>query len=103
MLRFRPCCANSICFHINSCHRQFSPEQSAGFGAQNVAFWQLKMDFVNRSSGHSLRAPEKKPAKTRAPAPSQNTVENEAVFQTSGGKELRAQLARLTRHAATFE
>jgi extracellular factor (EF) 3-hydroxypalmitic acid methyl ester biosynthesis protein len=60
------------------------------------------MDFAHRSHSPS-RAPEKKPAKPRAVAPPQITRDNEAVFQIAGGKELRAQLARLTRHAATFD
>ncbi len=60
------------------------------------------MDFANRHNGNLTRAPEKKPAKPRAAAPPQNTLENEAIFQIAG-KELRAHVARLTRHAATFE
>jgi len=61
------------------------------------------MDFATKNNGHS-RFPAKKPAKARAAVtPAQNVRDNEAVFQTVGGKELCVQLARLTRHAATFE
>lgn len=62
-----------------------------------------EMNLTARGNGHSPRQPEKKPAKPRAVAPAQNARENEAVFQTSGGMELRAPLSRLTRHTATFE
>lgn len=61
------------------------------------------MDFATKSNGHSSRQPEKKPVKVRPMPAAQNTRDNEAVFQTAGGMELRAQLARLTRHVATFE
>jgi extracellular factor (EF) 3-hydroxypalmitic acid methyl ester biosynthesis protein len=60
------------------------------------------MNLAAKSNGHSPR-PEKKPAKSRAVAPPQNARDNEAVFQTIGGVELRAHLTRLTRHAATFD
>lgn len=61
------------------------------------------MDFATKSSSHSPRLPEKKPAKPRTVAPSPIGRDNEAVFQTSTGMELRTHLTRLTRHAATFE
>ena len=51
-------------------------------------------------TGSSLRQLEKR---ARATAPTNTAKESEVTFQTAEGVELRAGLARLTRHAVTFE
>jgi extracellular factor (EF) 3-hydroxypalmitic acid methyl ester biosynthesis protein len=65
------------------------------------------MSLVIKTNGHgtgsSIRQPEKKAARTQAVSSSQAVRENEVTFQTAEGVELRARLARLTRHVVTFE
>ena len=50
-------------------------------------------------------SPTRKEGETgcQAVSSSPTAVENEVAFQTADGRELHARLARLTRHAATFE
>src|ERR1035438_9419975 len=66
-----------------------------------------EMSLVIKSNGHgagnSIRQPEKKAARTQAVSSSQTVRENEVTFQTADGVELRATLARLTRHVVAFE
>jgi hypothetical protein len=54
-------------------------------------------------AGGKVRQSEKRGVRTRAAASFQTAVENEVTFQTPDGVELRARLARLARHALTFE
>jgi len=54
-------------------------------------------------TGGLVRPPEKKAVRAQAASSFQTAVENEVTFQTPDGVELRARLARLTRHALTFE
>jgi len=65
------------------------------------------MSLVIKSNGHAgsrpVRPPERQAGRTRAVPSSQAAVKNEVTFQTADGLDLRARLARLTRHAATFE
>src|ERR1017187_2555735 len=66
-----------------------------------------EMSLVIKSNGHgtgsSIRQPGRKAVRTQAVASSQTAAENEVTFQTADGVELRASLARLTRHMVTFE
>jgi extracellular factor (EF) 3-hydroxypalmitic acid methyl ester biosynthesis protein len=66
-----------------------------------------EMSLVIKSNGHgngsSIRQSERKAVRTQPVPSSQTVMENEVTFQTADGVELRAGLARLTRHAATFE
>jgi extracellular factor (EF) 3-hydroxypalmitic acid methyl ester biosynthesis protein len=57
------------------------------------------MSLAIKSNGHASR----RPARARTAPSSPATVKNEVTFQTADGLELRARLARLTRHLATFE
>jgi extracellular factor (EF) 3-hydroxypalmitic acid methyl ester biosynthesis protein len=65
------------------------------------------MSLVIKSNGHgngsSIRQSERKAVRTQSIPLPQAALENEVTFQTADGMELRASLARLTRHAATFE
>jgi extracellular factor (EF) 3-hydroxypalmitic acid methyl ester biosynthesis protein len=65
------------------------------------------MNLVVKSNGHATGKPvrqiERKAIRTQAVPSSQTAKENEVAFQTADGAELRAKLARLTRHAVTFE
>lgn len=66
-----------------------------------------EMSLIIKSNGHDTRKPvrqsERKAARTQAVSSSQAARENEVAFQTADGVESRARLARLTRHAVTFE
>jgi extracellular factor (EF) 3-hydroxypalmitic acid methyl ester biosynthesis protein len=65
------------------------------------------MSLVIKSNGHgngsSIRQSEGKAVRTKPVPTSQTATENEVTFQTADGAELRASLARLTRHVVTFE
>lgn len=65
------------------------------------------MSLAIKTSGNGsrgpVRQPEKKAVRAQAAPPSQTAAENEVVFQTADGVELRARLARLTRQGLTFE
>jgi extracellular factor (EF) 3-hydroxypalmitic acid methyl ester biosynthesis protein len=65
------------------------------------------MSLVVKSNGHGINSPirplQKKASRAQAVPSSHITTENEVTFQTNGGVESRAKLARLTRHAVTFE
>ena len=62
-----------------------------------------KMSLIVKSNGHAsaLRPSEKKSDRVSVAAPA--VAENEVSFQTTDGVEVRASLARLTRHVVTFE
>src|ERR1700722_11815534 len=66
-----------------------------------------EMSLIIKSNGHgkdiSVRQLEKKAARAQAVPPPQIVPENEIACQTADGAELCAELARLTRHAVTFE
>ena len=66
-----------------------------------------EMSLIVKSNGHgtgrSVRQFEKKAVRAQAVPSSQPAVENEVIFQTANGMELRASLKHLTRHAVTFE
>jgi extracellular factor (EF) 3-hydroxypalmitic acid methyl ester biosynthesis protein len=66
-----------------------------------------KMSFATRSNGHgvsSLICPTQKKAIQAQAVPSSDTDrEDEVTFQANDGAESHAKLARLTRHAVTFE
>jgi extracellular factor (EF) 3-hydroxypalmitic acid methyl ester biosynthesis protein len=66
-----------------------------------------EMSLVIKSNGHgtgsSIRQLERKAVRTQAVASSQTAPKDGVIFQTADGGELRARLARLTRHAVTFE
>jgi len=64
------------------------------------------MSLVIKASGGPggpVRRIEKKAVRPQIASSFQTGVENEVAFQTAEGVELRARLARLTRHALTFE
>jgi extracellular factor (EF) 3-hydroxypalmitic acid methyl ester biosynthesis protein len=54
-------------------------------------------------AGSSVRQSERKGIRARVIPTSQTTMENQVAFQTADGMESHASLARLTRHAVTFE
>jgi extracellular factor (EF) 3-hydroxypalmitic acid methyl ester biosynthesis protein len=66
-----------------------------------------EMSLIIKSNSHGTASPvrqsERKAARTQAAPSSHTATENEVTFQTADGVELRVSLARLTRHAATFE
>jgi extracellular factor (EF) 3-hydroxypalmitic acid methyl ester biosynthesis protein len=66
-----------------------------------------EMSLIIKSNGHgtgsSVRQSERKAVRAQAVPSSQTAPENEVAFQTADGVELRADLARLTRHVVTFE
>jgi extracellular factor (EF) 3-hydroxypalmitic acid methyl ester biosynthesis protein len=66
-----------------------------------------EMSLVIKSNGHAgsrtVRPPEGQAGRAQAVPSSPAAVKNEVTFQTADGLELRARLARLTRHVATFE
>jgi extracellular factor (EF) 3-hydroxypalmitic acid methyl ester biosynthesis protein len=66
-----------------------------------------EMSLVIKSNGHAgsrpVRQSERRAGRAQVVPSSQATVKNEVTFQTADGLELRARLARLTRHTATFE
>jgi extracellular factor (EF) 3-hydroxypalmitic acid methyl ester biosynthesis protein len=65
------------------------------------------MSLVIKSNGHGpsnlTRPPERKAVRVQTVPSSHTGEENEVTFQTANGVEFRASLARLTRHAVTFE
>ena len=64
------------------------------------------MSLVIKASGGGgspVRQPEKKAVRIQNTSSFQTGAENEVAFLTAEGVELRARLARLTRHAVTFE
>ena len=66
-----------------------------------------EMSLVIKSSGGGtdslVRQPEKRAGRAQSTSSFQVAVENEVSFQTAEGVELRARLARLTRHELAFE
>jgi len=60
------------------------------------------MSLVIHRNEHAIRLPERKAGSDRAVVPS-TEGKIEVTFQTADGRELRAGLVHLTRHAATFE
>src|SRR5271154_397128 len=66
-----------------------------------------EMSLVIKSNGHgtgsSVRRLKKKAIRMQVGSSSQTAKENEVTFQTADGVESRARVARLTRHAVTFE
>ncbi len=63
----------------------------------------LVIKSSGRSNGSSIRQSQRKAIRAQAVPSSQSAAKNEVTFQTADGLELRASLARLTRHAVTFE
>jgi extracellular factor (EF) 3-hydroxypalmitic acid methyl ester biosynthesis protein len=65
------------------------------------------MSLVIKPNGHGtgslIRPPQKKAVRAQAVPSSHTGSENEVTFQANGGAESHAKLARLTRHAVTFE
>jgi extracellular factor (EF) 3-hydroxypalmitic acid methyl ester biosynthesis protein len=61
------------------------------------------MSLVIKSNNRSMRQLGKKAVRAQAALSSQTIGENKVTFQTADGLELRAKLARLTRHVVTFE
>ena len=58
-----------------------------------------EMSLAGKTKGHA----SSRPNRARGVPSSPSDVNNEVTFLTVGGLELRARLARLTRHLATFE
>jgi extracellular factor (EF) 3-hydroxypalmitic acid methyl ester biosynthesis protein len=65
------------------------------------------MSLVIKSNGHDTSRPvrplQKRAVRAQTVPSSETGAETEVNFQTADGVEFRARLARLTRHAATFE
>jgi extracellular factor (EF) 3-hydroxypalmitic acid methyl ester biosynthesis protein len=66
-----------------------------------------EMSLIVKTNEHGtsnpVRQPARKALRMQVALSTQAAVENEVTFQTADGMELRASLARLTRHEATFE
>ena len=64
-----------------------------------------KMSQLVKSNGHAspIRPPERPAVPGPTVSSSSAALENEVTFRTAEGVESRARLARLTRHAVTFE
>ncbi len=66
-----------------------------------------EMSLIVKTNEHGTSSPIRQPARKairmQVALPPQASTENEVTFQTADGTELRASLARLTRHEAAFE